>query len=80
MNEPRLTKKGTPDKRFGKIPSWRNNDLNKRIYDLKAQGGSLSTIHAQLIREGVNISVSAVSNKLRNKKMMEDYYANTNTQ
>lgn len=70
----KLTKKGLPDKRFGKIPAWRNDTLNKRIFDLKAQGGSLSTIHAQLIREGLTISVSAIAKKLTNKKMMEDYY------
>lgn len=53
-----------------------NHALNRRIFDLKAQGYSYSMIQAQLIKEGAveRISTATIGQKLTSEGLKSYYY------
>lgn len=59
-----------------------NHVLNRRIFDLAAQGYSYSMIQLKLVEEGLvkRISTSAIGVKLRSEGLRRHYYADSNTQ
>lgn len=53
-----------------------NHALNRRIFDLRAQGYSYSMIQAALVTEGIvkSIALSTISVKLNSARLKEYYY------